>query len=616
MDIIAKIQVLLESNNIEAAYNLIMDNEELLINNSDYWNLRGMLCSKIGEYETAAGCYKTSIEINERYLDGYFNLIFTYKLLGEKLKSIMYGGVALRHTSDLNFINDIKGLYEDDYFASKVYEILELVKKDNNIKVNGSGLINYISSKFNNIDNSYIEILASEEMTKYWAYVEKDVVVTSREIQSIDEFILKNESTQYNIIVPYDVNYIEVIRGLAKKGINGCYIIIPSNHKFDLIEIDNNIMTALKNEDYKRTITLNKFNAADSNVFAMTKYVPEKYENKYKLNVIKGRDVYSVENIVKVPLISQVTISGFNTFVSYPKFTYNIDVGHASIIMKNCGIMDKKNKGFAFTPKEYEKIDKVCIASHMNMLIQSSFSSIPENKYEITGNPRTDTLMLSNGKKNLEKILGKKIDGKKIIFNMPTFHIHENSGVVNGEKFNDGIKIKDFNYVKFNEFLGKNNLLCISKVHHAEERMITEKAKERKLENLIFISNKNLEDNDLDLYEILNSGDLLLTDYSSIYGDFLFMNKPTVFINTDIDKYREERGLSLEPYDYWTAGPKVQNQQSLELEILKSLNDEEYYKTKREELRYVFNKYIDSNSSLRVWEHIDRVLNSLEDKNI
>lgn len=616
MDILNKIQELLESNNIEDAYNVIIENEEDLIHSPEYWNLRGMLCFKIGEYDAAIGCYKTSIGIKCDYIDGYFNLIFTYKLLGEKLKSAMYGGIALRYTSDLNFMSDIKKLYVDEALSNKFYEILEEVKNNVNIDGDEIGLINYIASKFNSIDKGYIENLAKDDIAKSWAYVEKDVVITNTEIVKVEDFVSHDEVNKYNIIVPYDINYIDVVRSLSKHRVSECYIIIPSNHKFDLIEIDNNIMIALKNEDYKRTITLNKYNAADSNVFAMTKYVPEQYKNKYKLNVINGTDVYSVENIVKVPLISQITISGFNTFVSYPKFTYNIDVGHASIIMKNCGIMDKKNKGFAFTPKEYEKIDKVCIASHMNMLIQSSFSAIPENKYEITGNPRTDTLMLSDGKKNLEKVLGKKIDGKKIIFNMPTFHIHENSGVVNGEKFNDGIKIKDFNYVKFNEFLGENNLLCISKVHHAEERMITEKANERKLENLIFISNKNLEDNDLDLYEILNSGDLLLTDYSSIYGDFLFMNKPTVFINTDIDKYREERGLSLEPYDYWTAGPKVQNQQSLELEILKSLNDEEYYKVKREELRYVFNKYIDSNSSLRVWEHIDKVLNSLEDKNI
>lgn len=424
------------------------------------------------------------------------------------------------------------------------------------------------------------------------------------------KYIVENNN-KYEVIVPYNIDYISSIKNMALAGIMKCYIIVPTkNNKLELIEVNSEEMESLKNEDYKRTITLNKFNAADSNVYALIKYIPKKYKEKYKLNIIHGRDVLNIENVVKVPLISSITISGFNTFVNYPKLTYNIDVGHASIIMKNCGIMDKKYKDFSFTPKEYENIDKVCITSKMNMLIQSAFSAIPENKYIVTGNPRTDTLLLSNGKENIEKLIGKSIEGKKIIFNMPTFHIHENSGIINGSIFNDSIKIKGFNYKRFDEFLKKNNIICISKVHHAEERTITSKVQDRKLENLLFISNKDLEDKNLDLYEVLNCADGLITDYSSIYGDFLFMNKPIVFVNADIEEYRKERGISLEPYDFWTAGPKVQNQDALEKEILKSLFDEEYYKQKREELRDVFYEHKDSSASLRVWEHIDEVLSN------
>lgn len=127
----------------------------------------------------------------------------------------------------------------------------------------------------------------------------------------------------------------------------------------------------------------------------------------------------------------------------------------------------------------------------------------------------------------------------------------------------------------------------------------------------MFIYNDDLDKAGLDLYEILNCGDLLITDCSSIYGDFLFMNKPIVFINADIEKYREERGISLEPYDFWTAGPKVKAQDGLEIEILKSLEEEDYYRQKREELRDVFYKYKDGNSSLRVWDYIDSVLDNI-----
>lgn len=611
MQVIKQIEDYIINNEIEKSYQCIIENENEYIKNAEYWNLRGMLCSKIQEYNSAINCYKKSIELKNDYLDGYFNLVYTYRLIGENLKSILYIGIALRYTNDIEYINDIKNIYQSHKLAQQYDKIIEEIKNNTEIDNKDIDLVRYISSQFKNIDKEYITLLLEKINTEDWAYIKEELVFTSKDILEFEDFITDYDHNKTDVIIPYDINYINKTREIAKKEIKKCFIIVPTNDgKFELVEIDEIAMKRLFKEEYKKTVTLNKFNAADSNVYALIKYMPEKFKNKYKLNIINGRDVFNIENIVKVPLISSVTISGFNTFTNYPKFTYNIDVGHASIIMKNCGIMDKKNKKFAFTPEEYENIDKVCITSKMNMLIQSAFSAIPENKYIVTGNPRTDTLLLSNGKENIEKIIGKSIEGKKIIFNMPTFHIHENSGVVNGSVFNDSIKIKDFDYKQFDEFLKDNNIICISKVHHAEERTITNKVQNRKLENLLFVSNKDFENKNLDLYEVLNCADGLITDYSSIYGDFLFMNKPIIFVNADIEEYRKERGISLEPYDFWTAGPKVQTQDALQKEILKSLFDEEYYKHKREELQGVFYENKDSSASLRVWEHIDEVLSN------
>lgn len=611
MEIMDKIQNFIINNEIENAYEIIMQNEKEYINNHIYWNLRGMLCSKIQEYKAAINCFKTSIEIENSNSDAYYNIVCLYKLLGEKLKSILYGGISLRYISDESFINDINSIYNDEILVQKYKELLQEVKLNQNITLHNLGIVKYVASQFNDMDKEYIELLSNSNISEKWAYYKDEYLITNNGILDTKDSNIYLELEKYELIVPYNTGYIEIVRSLAEKEAKKCYILVQTkDNKFELVEINYDEMRNIKNKDYKKTITLNKFNAADSNVYSLIKFMPEKYKEKYKLIIINGKDVFNLENIIKVPLMSSMTISGFNTFVNYPKFTYNIDVGHASVIMKNCGIMDKKYKDFSFTPEEYKNIDKICITSQFNMILLSAFSAIPENKYIVTGNPRTDTLLLSNGKENLEKLLNQSIDGKKVIFNMPTFHIHENSGIVNGSVFNDSIKIKEFDYKKFDEFLKENNMICISKVHHAEERSITSKVQDRKLDNLIFISNKDLEDKNLDLYEVLNCADLLITDYSSIYGDFLFMNKPIVFVNADIEEYRKERGISLEPYDFWTAGPKVQNQYALEKEILKSLFDEEYYKQKREELRDVFYEHKDSSASLRVWEHIDEALSN------
>jgi len=61
-----------------------------------------------------------------------------------------------------------------------------------------------------------------------------------------------------------------------------------------------------------------------------------------------------------------------------------------------------------------------------------------------------------------------------------------------------------------------------------------------------------------DIYETLNQYDCLITDYSSVYIDFLLSNKPIIFAPFDLDEYKQrERSLyfefeeaTLQPYSY------------------------------------------------------------------
>ncbi|HML34227.1 CDP-glycerol glycerophosphotransferase family protein [Sporomusa sphaeroides] len=468
---------------------------------------------------------------------------------------------------------------------------------------------NFVSDLFDKGSQDFVQLLVSNGIPIHGccslklSRENKIALNQVRDIQSRDTI---------KIIIPYDEKYVEQVRLLADNGILECYVAAVNNSKPILIHIDKELMKKIRDKEYLTTITFSKYNAADSNIHALLTHAPEEYRLKYKFNVIYGKDVWSLDNMVKVPLKSSVTVSGFATFLYYPKFTYNIEVGHGGLQLKACGLMDKKDKNSGGNPGLFEKADCVCVASHLNMVVFSSFYAIPENKYEITGLPRNDMLYSPASRSNLEKLLDVDLTDKKIIFNMPTFHIVDQIGRVEGStQLNDSFKIVDFGYGKFNEFLVKNNMICVSKVHHGEELSVSKKTKDRAYSNLFFINNDDLEKSSLDLYEVLGAGDILITDYSTVYNDFLFMNKHVIFVNADIEDYRRERGIILEPYDFWTAGPKVNTQDELQSEIVKCLSDLNYFRTEREKLLPVFFQTPDTNSVKRTWNVIDKAVKSI-----
>lgn len=108
-----------------------------------------------------------------------------------------------------------------------------------------------------------------------------------------------------------------------------------------------------------------------------------------------------------------------------------------------------------------------------------------------------------------------------------------------------------------------------------------------------------------DIYPLLAITDLLITDYSSIYLDYLLLNKPIVFFPYDEAEYvNGERALLLD-YNEVTPGPKVYTRQALEDAVEKLLlQEEDPYEEEREALRKSFFKYRDGKSTKRLWESI------------
>ena len=196
-----------------------------------------------------------------------------------------------------------------------------------------------------------------------------------------------------------------------------------------------------------------------------------------------------------------------------------------------------------------------------------------------------------------------------VIIYVPTFR----QGYLNrmeGQPSNNLFYFENFNKENFKKYLKENDILLVIKYHPSEEKL---KKNESSLDdNIYHLTNKELINNDLDLYEILPHTDLLITDYSSIYFDYLLMDKPVIFTPVDLEEYSKDRGFLLEPYKYWTPGPKCKTQEVLQNEVLKSLCDNKYYKKEREQVKEIFHNYQDGKSTERVIELIEDIMKGVK----
>lgn len=202
--------------------------------------------------------------------------------------------------------------------------------------------------------------------------------------------------------------------------------------------------------------------------------------------------------------------------------------------------------------------------------IMSKSFGVDKEKIKVLGQPRNDVLFKSN-EKVLKKIYNTEENSKKILY-APTFREKQKTIL---------FPFKDLKLEDLNDFLEKNNIYIFIRMHQSEvDRKILKSYSRIKL-----ISEDVVED----IMDVLNQFDMLITDYSSIYIDFLLLNRPEIFIPYDYDDYMKSRGLNFE-YNQYTPGPKIKTQKELIDEILKYIENSKYFLEERIKANNYFNE--------------------------
>lgn len=221
---------------------------------------------------------------------------------------------------------------------------------------------------------------------------------------------------------------------------------------------------------------------------------------------------------------------------------------------------------------------------HTTSIFKRAFQldGIYEGEILEDGYPRTD-LTLNKSKSEMKKEI--LAENKKIKFNRPKNLLF--APTYRGDFMDPADNIDElFNSVeKLDESTEYNILL---KVHPFLYQNIIEDGR----------FEKYLIPDTLDPNEILSIADLLVTDYSSIFFDFLVTNKPIIFYTSDYEKYTKERGLYMDVDSL--PGPTTTNIENLIKTINNRLYNNEKYNELYEKYKKTYVPFDDGNVTKRI----------------
>ena len=216
-------------------------------------------------------------------------------------------------------------------------------------------------------------------------------------------------------------------------------------------------------------------------------------------------------------------------------------------------------------------------------------SAFGSKKIEVTGYPRNDIISNPNLYRKylmFEQNIIHSLSTKKTILYAPTFR--------DTDRFERDTPIE---WERLNNLLKKNDTTFLIKLHRHDYSMIMK-------ENYSHI---RVLDNESDMYPLFSKVDLLITDYSSIFFDFLLTDKPVLFYPYDIDDYLTLDRSMYDEYETVTPGHKAYDFQGFYEKIELFFNEPNALKQSSLDynvIRKMYNKYNDSDSAKRTYQFI------------
>ncbi|MFA4646564.1 CDP-glycerol glycerophosphotransferase family protein [Pyrococcus kukulkanii] len=177
---------------------------------------------------------------------------------------------------------------------------------------------------------------------------------------------------------------------------------------------------------------------------------------------------------------------------------------------------------------------------------------INPRKFRILGQPRNDGLFenLRTAKDILSGILGIDVENyDAVILYAPTYRYTSYL-----KDFKASLKVvKSLFTRKFLEFLERRNVLLVIKPHKLVADALASAIEKAK--NITLVTDRALQEKLLTINDLMGAFDILITDYSSIFEDYILTERPIVFYLPDREELERKSGFLL-PFKFFAPGEK------------------------------------------------------------
>ena len=271
-----------------------------------------------------------------------------------------------------------------------------------------------------------------------------------------------------------------------------------------------------------------------------------------------------------------------------------IQLWHAAGAYKRFG-HSRESTDLTRIHKGYKKYTKAITSSEAIRPCYAEAFGMDLEKVQATGSPRTDLFFDEEYKrKKKEEIYNKYpfLKDKKVILFAPTYR--------GTQARNAHYDMEMLNLDKIYEKLKNENCIFIFKWHPYLYNNIVRKNNEVYKEYLKYPEFYYDLSDERDINDLLLVTDILITDYSSVIFDYVFMNKPIIYFTYDEEEYiNNGRGLYFTFKEY-VYGLVTKNDDELISAILK----DDMMLEKREVFKEKFLGACDGNSTKKTYEWV------------